>query len=593
MAEGRIRPAGPFALGAAEIEPLPRRAAWSIDSRRRDAEIVGFEIGAPIEPESAGVAARHTLDVAPSFAGKGRFQAGTSEPEAVSVVAVSTQPLELAGVQVLAFAHPLPPATFSAEPTHILNRAAKGVPDGWEAYGRESSTVEFASIQARASGVRWPTATSFQFAPVPEWPARAGRAAKADPNVFTEFAVPAVREPEVAGYQPGLGSAPVTRLAVPTVRQDAATTQIVAHLAPVFRPHRHPSRLPVFHANVEKAHMPSGVFNYVEFEDWDDERTMERAAPHPAAQAALFIPSIAFAPHGRENLDESPMLAVYAGPYTRMETPAGGHGELPFAFEIVVVPSGAELVRMDFESIAETYEPRWRSALKSASGLFRGVLMVLCVVALAGLGSGCSGRGHSLKESLQSRAAISLEHNFSAGFDGWFGAGDWTGSWSRNPGGFAQVGSLALYRPSQQLSNYRFEFLGQITGRTMGWVFRAADLQNYYATQLTIVKPGALPEVALVRYQVVGGQATDRVQIPLRIFLQTGRPYRIREDVAGSGFTTSVEGEVVDSWTDDRLRAGAVGFFGGPQDRPNVYWMKVTNNDDFWGKVCGILAPSN
>jgi hypothetical protein len=75
--------------------------------------------------------------------------------------------------------------------------------------------------------------------------------------------------------------------------------------------------------------------------------------------------------------------------------------------------------------------------------------------------------------------------------------------------------------------------------------------------------------------------------------LQIGRPYRIEEDVAGNNFTTSVEGEVIDSWADDRLRAGAVGFFGGPEDRPNVYWIKVTNNDDFWGKICGILAPSN
>ena len=102
-----------------------------------------------------------------------------------------------------------------------------------------------------------------------------------------------------------------------------------------------------------------------------------------------------------------------------------------------------------------------------------------------------------------------------------------------------------------------------------------------------------MPEVSLVRYQVVGGQESERVQIPVHVGLQEGRPYRIQEDVAGSAFTTSVEGEVVDSWTDDRLRAGAVGFFGSPQDKPSLYWIKVSNNDDFWGKVCGILAPSN
>jgi hypothetical protein len=92
---------------------------------------------------------------------------------------------------------------------------------------------------------------------------------------------------------------------------------------------------------------------------------------------------------------------------------------------------------------------------------------------------------------------------------------------------------------------------------------------------------------------VIGGKETARVQVPVRVAMQNGRPYRIEEDVAGSGFTTSVDGEVIDSWADDRLRAGAVGFFGEPKDKPNLYWVKVTNNDDFWGKVCGILAPSN
>jgi hypothetical protein len=110
---------------------------------------------------------------------------------------------------------------------------------------------------------------------------------------------------------------------------------------------------------------------------------------------------------------------------------------------------------------------------------------------------------------------------------------------------------------------------------------------------LTITKAGTVPDVSLVRYQVVGGQESERVRIPLHVSLQSGQPIRIEEDVAGSAFTTSVEGEVVDSWTDDRLRAGGVGFFGSRDDRPSLYWIKVSNNDDFWGKVCGILAPNN
>ena len=123
----------------------------------------------------------------------------------------------------------------------------------------------------------------------------------------------------------------------------------------------------------------------------------------------------------------------------------------------------------------------------------------IILIVLGTLASGCAAKGGSLKESIQNRAAVHMEHDFSTSLDGWYGGPDWAKSWSRDAAGFVRAGQLALYRPSQQLSNYRFEFLGQISGRDIGWVFRAADLQNYYATQLTIVKPGPLPEMALVR----------------------------------------------------------------------------------------------
>jgi hypothetical protein len=593
-ADSRIRPLGPFPLGAAELAPLTQRKPWRLDARRRNSELVAFEIAAPIEPVSGGVAARHAFETAPAAAGKGRSQAGAPRPTIASVTAVSTQPVELAGVQTLAFAHPLPPSTFSVVAIRGRARTGKPVPAEWEAYGRESAVIEHESIQSRASGVRWPSATSFQFAREPEWPGKAGRAAKADPHPGVEFAVPAAREPELAATEPVLGGAPPRKIAAPAARQDAATSEAKVRLEPAVRPHRGPSRLPVFHHTVEKAHMPSGVFHYVEFEDWEDERTRTGGSPYPASPLAPWIPTIAFVPHARYELEEPPLAPVGAGPRTGVETPAGGHEtELPFTFEIVVLASGAQLDRMDFESIAETYEPRWRSALKSASGLFRGVLMIVCTIAIGTSLTGCSGRSKSLKESLQSRAAIHMEHDFSKGLEGWYGDGDWAKSWTASASGFVGAGQLALYRPSQQLSDYRFEFLGQINGRSIGWVFRAADMQNYYATQLTITRAGMLPEVSLVRYQVVGGQESARVEIPVHAGVQNGRPYRIEEDVAGSNFTTSVEGEVVDSWSDDRLRAGAVGFFGSPEDKPSLYWIKVSNNDDFWGKVCGILAPSN
>jgi hypothetical protein len=94
-------------------------------------------------------------------------------------------------------------------------------------------------------------------------------------------------------------------------------------------------------------------------------------------------------------------------------------------------------------------------------------------------------------------------------------------------------------------------------------------------------------------YQVIGGQETQHVQVPVRIMLHNGRPYRIREDVSEQGFTTSIDDQAVDFWNDDRLRTGGVGFFADKGDTPHLYWMKLTYHDNFWGKLCAAVAPNN
>ena len=36
------------------------------------------------------------------------------------------------------------------------------------------------------------------------------------------------------------------------------------------------------------------------------------------------------------------------------------------------------------------------------------------------------------------------------------------------------------------MTDYKMEFLTQIERKSVGWVFRAADDQNYYATKLVV-----------------------------------------------------------------------------------------------------------
>jgi hypothetical protein len=46
----------------------------------------------------------------------------------------------------------------------------------------------------------------------------------------------------------------------------------------------------------------------------------------------------------------------------------------------------------------------------------------------------------------------------------------------------------------------------------------------------------------------------------------------------------------VDSWTDDSLRVGGVGFFSDAGESAHLYWMKITKNQDWLGRVCAYLS---
>ncbi|HUA20899.1 MAG TPA: hypothetical protein VMB25_19255 [Bryobacteraceae bacterium] len=200
-------------------------------------------------------------------------------------------------------------------------------------------------------------------------------------------------------------------------------------------------------------------------------------------------------------------------------------------------------------------------------------------------------RWKSLNQTISNRAAIAFADDFRSGLDAWESRSNMTTSWSYDQAGFVRPGPLALFKPSMELTDYHFEFLGEIDQKALGWVFRAQDLQNYYAMKLVVVRPGPLPLVHLVRYAMVNGKETSRADRPLPMTVRADMLYRILVDVHGGDFTVMTQGQVVDFWSDDRLRHGGVGFFCGRGERARLRWVEVSHQYDALGKLCAYLAP--
>jgi hypothetical protein len=67
--------------------------------------------------------------------------------------------------------------------------------------------------------------------------------------------------------------------------------------------------------------------------------------------------------------------------------------------------------------------------------------------------------------------------------------------------------------------------------------------------------------------------------------------YRIQVIVRGGDFTVLTQGQVVDFWSDNRLRHGGVGFFCNRGEHARLSWVEVSHQYDALGRLCAYLAP--
>ncbi len=120
---------------------------------------------------------------------------------------------------------------------------------------------------------------------------------------------------------------------------------------------------------------------------------------------------------------------------------------------------------------------------------------------------------------------------------------------------------VSVLRASMGLPAYRLDFESSIQIKGLGWVYRAQDAKNYYVSKIELEKPGQNPEFAIVHYAVIDGVEQAHEQTPLQVGVPLGGHYKIRFEAVDDRFTTWVQGQQVDQWTDGRLKTGGAGLY--------------------------------
>ncbi len=124
-----------------------------------------------------------------------------------------------------------------------------------------------------------------------------------------------------------------------------------------------------------------------------------------------------------------------------------------------------------------------------------------------------------------------------------------------------QQRKVSVLRASMGLADYRLEFESSIQIKGLGWVYRAQDSKNFYAGKIELEKAGLNPKYVIAHYAVIGGVEQPRGQTPLQIRVPLGGHYKIRFEALGNRFTTWIQDQIADDWTDDRLTAGGAGLY--------------------------------
>ncbi len=196
----------------------------------------------------------------------------------------------------------------------------------------------------------------------------------------------------------------------------------------------------------------------------------------------------------------------------------------------------------------------------------------------------------NLRQRVSKRAQVDLFDDFSQGLDAWQSGPDLASTWSYDGNGFVNPGALSLFEPSMRLTNYDLDALVQIEAKGLGLVFRAASTRSYQAVKLVGEGSSPMPSLAVARYAMIAGQTSRAAVTRYPERFQSDTLYRIHLEVRGDAFSLYIQGNLIDFWSDARLKSGGVGLFCSSGERARVAWIRVSHNTDSLGRMCSLLA---
>ncbi len=200
-------------------------------------------------------------------------------------------------------------------------------------------------------------------------------------------------------------------------------------------------------------------------------------------------------------------------------------------------------------------------------------------------------RWAELQHGISTRAGVNLSEDFRSGLENWVGQGGASDSWTFDETGFVKPGKIAIYRPSIGLNDYTMEFLAQLDKKALSWILRARDSRNYQAVKLVVSKPGPLPTLLLRRYVVLNGREMAHKDTVLPITLRGDTMFNVMAEARGGDFSVRIQGRLVDSWTENRLPTGGIGFFTARGESSRIRWVHFQHHYDVLGRLCAILYP--